>query len=200
MYSKHMRTFKTDRAGLDATRIPSDIEIAWAAGVYEGEGSCVRTGPKSNSFSVTISQKDPELLYRLREMFGGSVFFRYQGKQRFTVYTWVLCGTRARIFLAAIFPWLTARRKIQIEATSAKEFLEFVGPIPSQGIMQFLSEKLEGYVADHLAARKARRVAYQKRFYEQRKADPEFMSTRRNLTRAWRERKKSEASNVVEIA
>ena len=55
---------RRDKPGLDATKAPTALDVAWAAGIYEGEGSCVAGGTKGKSFSVTVTQKDPELLYR----------------------------------------------------------------------------------------------------------------------------------------
>jgi hypothetical protein len=117
---------KRDRQGLDAVRRPTAIEVAWAAGIYEGEGSCVTAGEKRNSFDVRICQKDPELLYRLRDLFGGSVKSydrKFNGVVR-PISHWKISGDRGRTFIGVIYPFLTARRKEQIDATSAGDFIE----------------------------------------------------------------------------
>ena len=118
---------RKDRAGFDAVKKPTAIDVAWAAGIYEGEGCCVKAGNSYNSFSVMVSQKDPELLYRLKEFFGGRVTQYKNGK--FDVYHWVVCGDRGRVFLGCIYPFLTARRKAQIENTTANDFLEYIADL-----------------------------------------------------------------------
>ena len=94
---------KKDRKGMDAVRRPTAIEVAWAAGIYEGEGSCVANHNSKGyeSFVVSVNQNDPELLYRMREMFGGSIILcnrKFNGKPR-PIYHWKICGDRARTFI-----------------------------------------------------------------------------------------------------
>lgn len=115
---------KRDRKGLDATKVPTVLDIAWAAGIYEGEGSCIATGHQKRSFNVQVSQKDPELLYRLRDLFGGGVKPYMNGG--FSIHHWTCCGDRGRAFIGAIYPYLTSRRKAQIEATTAWNFLQTI--------------------------------------------------------------------------
>lgn len=59
---------------------------------------------------MMVSQKDPELLYRMAEMWGGSVRYNQKG-----IYVWRITGARAAKFYTDIKPWLTARRIEQIE-------------------------------------------------------------------------------------
>lgn len=191
---------RKDKSGLDAVRTPSDLDIAWAAGVYEGEGSCVKSG---NSFGVSVAQKDPEMLYRLRDLFGGTVkeYENNRGTlankfQPVTIYAWRVCGDRGRIFLAAIYSYLTSRRKVQIEATSARMFIEQLGSVPRDGALVFIQARLNEHVLNEREAAHQRRKAYQKKFYEDRKtSDPTFMKKRRESTASWRKR-----SKVVAIA
>jgi hypothetical protein len=111
---------------LNATRIPTESEIAWAAGVYEGEGTCFakvgkRTQKGRTYKSVTdylsVTQKDPEILYRMRDLFGGSIY-EYQNHMG-SVHRWTIHGQRTRNFVQLIYPWLSERRKQQIEAVNA---------------------------------------------------------------------------------
>ena len=66
---------KKDHQGMDAVKRPTAIEVAWAAGIYEGEGSCVtnHSGSGYESFVASVNQKDPEILYRMRDLFGGTI-------------------------------------------------------------------------------------------------------------------------------
>lgn len=109
---------------------PSVADIGWMAGFWEGEGS-VKCNPGSASIQVLAFQKDPEVLHKLRAMVGGKV---YQSKYSFAglagarygdrkpvaeMWTWYVCGARARGFLFTIFRFLSERRKIQIRRTLA---------------------------------------------------------------------------------
>jgi hypothetical protein len=111
------------RPDLDPTTIPSPIDIAWAAGFYEGEGSC--QGYKKRSLVAHVCQKDPESLYRLRDLFGGSVneYANPGMSGKGTIFKWVAGGDKARLFLALIYPFLTARRKSQVDKSRALEFM-----------------------------------------------------------------------------
>src|SRR6267154_2064794 len=119
-------TRKLDRPDLDATKVPTLIDVAWSAGIYEGEGHSRLCGRGKRSLAVGIAQKDPEILYRIRDWFGGSVRYhmaRYSGKP-YKLHTLHICGDRARIFLAAIYYLLSARRKSQITVINALEFMD----------------------------------------------------------------------------
>jgi hypothetical protein len=101
-------------------------DIAWAAGVYEGEGSCQKAGGKGRYTTevVRIGQKDSWLCERLRALFGGSVRLvkahtSRSGIKRRDFYTWLLTGARARGFLLTVFTFLSTRRRAQIAAVLA---------------------------------------------------------------------------------
>lgn len=101
-----------------ATKSPTVKEIAWAAGIYEGEGTSFRVGNKYGP-AVHITQKDPWLLYKLEELFGGNVTAKmksnaYGGKE-FSIYRWQAYGPRAYGFLLTIYCFLSPRRKEQAQ-------------------------------------------------------------------------------------
>jgi hypothetical protein len=140
---------KKDRKGLDAVRRPTAIEVAWAAGIYEGEGSCVTNHSDKGyeSFVASVNQKDPELLYRMRDLFGGTIILcnrKFNGKIR-PIYHWKVCGDRARTFVAVIYPFLTSRRKEQIESTPAGHFIEL-----AQDLLHFDTSLGQSQVYDGL--------------------------------------------------
>ena len=91
------------------------MDIAWAAGFYEGEGSVQRNNKTPGSPGVQIAQKDPAPLLWLRERFGGSVREYTRNSDGRAYYKWWLSGTRARGFLFTIFSLLSARRRGQIK-------------------------------------------------------------------------------------
>lgn len=95
------------------TQSPTLVDLAWAAGVWEGEGSVIFSG---GQFRVEVAQKDRWILDRLRAWFGGNVYVRkehYQGG-RYILHKWYLTGARARGFAYTIFTWLSPRRRAQV--------------------------------------------------------------------------------------
>jgi hypothetical protein len=111
---------------LNATKMPSELDVAWAAGLYEGEGTCcwkptTRTvkGRVYHGASdyLSVTQKDPEVLYRLRDLFGGSVY-EYMVND-LPCSRWTVHGQRARNFAEKIYSFLSARRKMQIDKVRA---------------------------------------------------------------------------------
>lgn len=98
-----------------ATLSPSSFDIAWAAGIFEGEGSC-RFDQASKSVTATISQNGIWLPQRFVDLFGGSITerkertrFRYSDRH----FDWNSSGSRARSFLMTIYQFLSPRRKLQ---------------------------------------------------------------------------------------
>lgn len=51
---------RPNRPDLDATKVPSALDIAWAAGIYEGEGCARLCGRGKRSFAVHVVQKEPQ--------------------------------------------------------------------------------------------------------------------------------------------
>ena len=94
------------KPGLEAAVHPTIQDIAWAAGIYEGEGSCQK---KPYSTAVRIRQKDSWLPLRLKVLFGGSICYRKDGQL-----DWFASGSRARGFLMTIYKFLSPRRQKQI--------------------------------------------------------------------------------------
>lgn len=92
---------------------PTIKDIAWAAGIYEGEGST----PRNKSGVVAfVTQKDAWLPHRLQELFGGSVaqYESHSSLGQSPMWRWSACGSRARGFLLTIYPLLSPKRRAQI--------------------------------------------------------------------------------------
>ena len=75
---------------------------AWVAGIYEGEGSIGSRG------RVSVTQKDPWILYRLQSLYGGRVT-QYDPPY----HRWNVSGETARMFMLSIWDWLSPRRREQ---------------------------------------------------------------------------------------
>ena len=55
----------------------STIDIAWAAGIYEGEGSLVKDKRATATYNFTIKMTDLDVLQRFQSIFGvGSIRFQ----------------------------------------------------------------------------------------------------------------------------
>ena len=111
---------RNNKTGMNPTIIqPSPLDMGWAAGVFEGEGTA---GYYNNScLRVTVPQKDKWLLRRLLDLYGG--YIHDGGMRKCAV--WAIYGLRARDFLVSIFPLLSPRRKSQV--TKAVEGYEDKG-------------------------------------------------------------------------
>ena len=99
------------------TKHPTTLDIAWAAGIYEGEGTC----DLGSTAHTCISQKDREILDRLRALFGGKITAKISKTPggRVTdepIYLWQMSGALARGFLMTIYTFLSARRKTQVRS------------------------------------------------------------------------------------
>lgn len=88
----------------------SDIDWAWAAGFYEGEGTMV-CNPQYNNLALSISQKDPESLYRFMDITRvGKIY----GPYKRNIYAYSVGKRHDVFFIAArMWPWLTTRRREQ---------------------------------------------------------------------------------------
>lgn len=109
---------KTVAVNIDIDPRPSTLELGWAAGIYEGEGHA--WGNKGRTAAI-VSQKDPEILYRLRAMFGGRIEMNRANTPHY-LHTWKLYGDRARRFFQMIYPELSSRRQLQIEKVNGLRF------------------------------------------------------------------------------
>lgn len=111
------------KQGLEPSLHPTTIDIVWAAGLFEGEGSVCKTGatkkyPGKFTTQVKIYQKDRWVLDKCRELFGGSVLTRTQKGSKLCpqsgeISSWQISGPRGRGFIMTIYKFLSPRRKEQ---------------------------------------------------------------------------------------
>ena len=110
-----------------ATKTPTRLDLAWAAGFLDGEG-CFHTNggnrklsPFWNNVAVSCAQRYPEgLLDRLQAMFGGSIrqydtqWNNASGHQTSIIFHWRTSGSRARGIMLTLYPLLSPRRQKRI--------------------------------------------------------------------------------------
>ncbi len=117
-----MRKIGDMKKGIGPKLHPSVLDIAWAAGILEGEGSfgCTKSKAHNSGYSasgrVTAVQKGEWLMERLRDLFGGSIYTRENpGLGKGPVTRWMLCGPRARGLMMTIYTFMSPRRKKTIK-------------------------------------------------------------------------------------
>lgn len=91
-------------------------DIYWAAGFLEGDGNFIinNRNKKPGNLTVRATQKDPEVLYRLRDLFGGSVSAYTRKSDGRTYHHWHLAGARSRGLAMTVYSLLTERRQAQL--------------------------------------------------------------------------------------
>ncbi len=102
------------------------MDLAWAAGFLEGEGSFYANNsvrwPRPVP-TVKATQVDRECLERLKTLYGGSVSTDDRTKPgrdtdgctRKVQYEWRISGRRAVDFMQVVYPLMSARRREQID-------------------------------------------------------------------------------------
>jgi len=107
---KAYETMLKRRPDLKATEHPTVIDIAWAAGIYEGEGWCSHC---CNRDMVGVSQKRRWILDKLRSLFGGNIYPKNKVGNKNKLFTWEQNACRARGFLMTVYSFLSPWRKEQ---------------------------------------------------------------------------------------
>lgn len=94
-----------------AIKSPNLIDIGFAAGFFEGEGSI----SLQQGLQVKIGQNDREVLDKIRDYFGGKVYGPYKGPTGNEHYYLTISKERAIGFLLTIFTLLSRSRREQIK-------------------------------------------------------------------------------------
>lgn len=116
MKGKQARNYGWRKKSLDATEVPTELDIAWAAGIFEGEGWFTKL--KVHTELVGVGQmidKSDWLLSRLKALFGGSIYRGSREGKNKHYRSWHIHGSRAREFLMLIYPFLSPYRQEQIK-------------------------------------------------------------------------------------
>lgn len=109
----------------DVPRIPlrelSPEQIAWLAGILDGEGNIqinARLGPRHSGVRITITNTSRPLLERIFEITGvGYIATKaYDNPKWRTRYNWIINGATARQILQLLLPWLIVKRDVALAA------------------------------------------------------------------------------------
>jgi hypothetical protein len=108
-----------------ATEHPTLLDLAWAAGFFEGEASFSRTSPNragGSSERIMVRQMNREPLERLQRLFGGRISIITPKTTTIANYTprpinsWEVSASLARGLLMTIYPFMSSARSKQIRA------------------------------------------------------------------------------------
>lgn len=89
--------------------------IAWCAGVLEGEGSFLLNN--KNNLVISCQMTDLDVLERLQDYLGAGKIYSCAAKQSHWKPSWVLKiqGKQARQIMTDLLPWMLQRRREKIE-------------------------------------------------------------------------------------
>ena len=106
------------------------IDEAWAIGLFEGEG-CIAIEKRCASAFLTLKTTDPDVLYRLQEIWGGRVRVATKSPSNIKQpYVWNLQNKKVvRRILERILPFLSHRRACK--ALDALDRIDGCYPIDS---------------------------------------------------------------------
>jgi hypothetical protein len=98
-----------------------DVELAYAAGFFDGEGTFAWRGDKLAHISV--AQKDTTPLLKLKKMFGvGKIYtYAYQPVSYYVVNGRLACGV-----IEKILPYLVVKRESALKAVASKDTIRVV--------------------------------------------------------------------------
>lgn len=102
----------------------SDVEVAWLAGLLEGEASFMLLhnivgGKRYRYPSIVIGMTDPDVIARVAGFFGTKVHQfengrRINGTPGKPIYRAVVTGERGAAFMRAVLPYMGERRSAKI--------------------------------------------------------------------------------------
>lgn len=104
----------------------SEREVAYFAGLFDGEGSIGIYGSK---YKASVANTDPRPLFRLKELFGGNV---RRADARVTcpsvVWAWEVSGDKAQRFVTVLYPDLIIKKEQADIFLRARKFITVGGP------------------------------------------------------------------------
>jgi hypothetical protein len=98
-------------------RSPTDAELAWAAGLFEGEGTFNVT-KRSTNISMALVSTDEDVVDRFHAIVGAGRVYRNRTSNGFSLkkqYVWNVSAINEFRHVAAILlPWLGNRRRARM--------------------------------------------------------------------------------------
>lgn len=102
---------------------PTMMQLGWAAGFIEGEGTFAGHRKTCRCERITVNQVQKEPLERLASYLGGSILSRQRHHSQpigQPYWTWQATGPRARGIMMSIYPLMSPKRKEQIRKALSK--------------------------------------------------------------------------------
>lgn len=102
-------------------------DIAWAAGLFEGEGSIVTN---DGHIRLQLKMTDEDVVRRFAMVLGGNVTGPYSyeqadGHKRKPAWCWSINGAKAKGAARAMEPWLGKRRRARMAALGMFTQMQF---------------------------------------------------------------------------
>ena len=102
----------------------SVLDIAWLAGLLEGEGSFLAAVPSARrSVRISLQMTDEDVVCRAAQLMGGVSVYCARRSQKNArhkdLYVVVLRGVRAAALMRVLLPLMGARRRAQIDRALA---------------------------------------------------------------------------------
>jgi hypothetical protein len=91
--------------------VPTEVEVAWFSGLFEGEGSFWFVNDRPKGLHITMTDED--VLLKVQAIFGGSINpdSRRDGKDHWKdAWKWYLGLKQSMILVPKMMPYLSSRR------------------------------------------------------------------------------------------
>lgn len=99
--------------GMATRNATSIVDLAWAAGFLEGEGSF---GINGGSARVTAAQVQKEPLDRMHRLFGGHLWLKQpNGVGNQPIWVWYVNSRRSAAVMMTLYSFMSPKRKLEIE-------------------------------------------------------------------------------------
>ena len=130
------------------------LDIAWAAGLIEGEGCPHYNGSPRLSLAMT----DEDVVRRFAGLFGGNVARRDRVNPKATkpVFVWSACGKRAIGAMLTLYSLLGSRRRAKIRAIILEWKTRKIGATSEQAKARWAGRERPALLAGLAKARVAR--------------------------------------------
>jgi len=122
----------------------TDIELAWAAGLFEGEGTICINKPHKNHLGTLrcyVGNTDREIVEFFLEGWGGHLHEIKASGNRRVAWQWTVAATKATKFIKDILPYLHTKRVCQ----KAQLGLEFQDQKSLLGVRRTLEYRVKQF-------------------------------------------------------